>query len=402
MCVTERARKVHRYKPVRWLYAAGFLAYLHLTFVAFFNSSYIATILGERGVGLVYICGSLLAIAGFFSISHILSRIGNYRVLIIATSLEALALLGLAMINNPFILAPLFVLHIAVYPLIFFTLDVFLENYTHPEGKEEDRTGHVRGLYLAFANFAFMAAPLFIGYVLGNSENFHVIYAMASGLLVLFLAITALKFRRFIDPKYHSIGIGRVFPTLRLISGNPNLAGVYSAHFLLRLFYAWSIVYAPLYLHEHLGYDWPTIGLILAVTLSPYVLFEIPIGRWADKYLGEQEFMILGFLVMGLAVASVPFLGVGSVFLWMVLIFLMETGAAFVEITTESYFFKQVASNNVNLISLFRMLQPVAYVFGIAFASLMLFVIDLSYLFTVFGLILLLGALFAMRIDDTR
>lgn len=398
----SRPLKVHRYKPVRWLYAAGFLAYLHLTFIAFFNSSYIADILGERGTGIVYIVGSSLAVVSFFSISHILSRIGNYRVLIITTSIEALSLLGLAMFNHPIALVGLFVIHLAVYPLIFFTLDVFLENYTHPEEKEEDKTGRVRGVYLAFANFAFMAAPLFIGYVLGDAENFHFIYAMAAGLLIPFFAIVALKFRRFIDPQYHSIGLHKVLPTLRLISGNPNLAGVYSAHFLLRLFYAWSIVYAPIYLHTHVGFSWPVIGIILAVTLSPYVLFEIPIGRWADRYLGEQEFMVVGFLILGLSVAAVPLLGVGTIFLWILLIFLMETGAAFVEITTESYFFKQVASNNVNLISLFRMLQPIAYVLGIAFASLMLFAVELGVLFTIFGLILLLGVMFAFKIEDTR
>lgn len=397
-----RTLRAHRYRPVRWLYAAGFLAYLHLTFVAFFNSSFVAGFLGERGVGVLYIVGSLIAIAGFFSISHILSRIGNYRVLVITTTIEALALLGLATINDPFVLVPLFVIHLATYPLIFFTLDVFLENYTHPEGAEEDRTGRVRGLYLAIANFAFMAAPLFIGYVLGDAENFHVIYAMAAGILLPFLAITALKFRRFIDPKYHSIDVRHVGSTLALIFRNPNLSGVFGAHFLLRLFYAWSIVYLPIYLHTHIGFSWPTIGIILAVTLSPYVLFEIPIGRWADRYLGEQEFMVVGFFILGLAVASVPFLGVASLPLWIVLIFLMESGASFVEITTESYFFKQVASNNVNLISLFRMIQPIAYSAGIAFASMMLFALDLGYLFTVFGVILLFGMIFAMQIEDTR
>lgn len=397
-----RSSKIHRYRPFRWLYAAGALAYLHLTFVAFFNSSFAESLLGEQGVGILYVAGALLAIVVFFSISHILSRFGNYRVLVTATAIEALALLGLATIEYPLLLIGLFVIHLATYPIIFFTLDVFLENYTHPEQGEEDRTGHMRGIYLAIANFAYMAAPLFIGFVLGRTDNFHIVYAMAAGILIPFLALIALKFRRFIDPEYHSIGFRRLLPTLRLIRDNANLFGVYGAHFLLRLFYAWSIVYLPIFLHTHLGYSWPTIGIIFAVTLSPYVLFEIPIGRWADRYLGEQEFMVLGFLVMGLSVALVPFLGIGSILLWILLIFLMEMGAAFVEITTESYFFKQVASNNVNLISLFRMLQPIAYVSGIALASLALFLIPLSQLFMVFGVILLGGIIFALGITDTR
>lgn len=400
--MADRTRSIHRFRSIRFLYLAGFLAYLHLTFVVFVNSSFMADRIGEHWVGFLYVIGSLLAIGSFFSVSHLLARIGNYRVLIVASALEILTLIGLSSAHETATLVLLFVMHLAVYPVIFFTLDVFLESYTQPEDGEGDQTGGVRGVYLAIANASFMIAPLLVGWIVGVEERFSIVYAFSAALLVPFLALIALRFRRFIDPAYHTIDFRSLVPTLRSVLANKNLSGVMFAHYLLRLFYAWSIVYLPLYLHSHVGFSWPEIGIILTITLSPYVLFEIPIGRIADRWLGEKEMMGVGFVILGGTFGAVSVMETASIIPWIALIFLAEVGATLVEITSESYFFKQVSDSNANLISLFRTIQPAAYVTGVFVASLFLLFVPLKLLFLVFGGAIILGLYGALSITDTR
>ena len=141
--MTTTALRIHRFRKIRWLYLAGFVAYLHLNFVLYVNSSFIADIIGEKFVGTIYILGAVGSLVAVIGASRILREIGNYRALIIVTCLEMALLLGLATASNPYLLLLLNVVFLALEPALFFCLDIFLENYTHPDDGEKDVTGGV-------------------------------------------------------------------------------------------------------------------------------------------------------------------------------------------------------------------------------------------------------------------
>jgi len=67
---------------------------------------------------------------------------------------------------------------------------------------------------------------------------------------------------------------------------------IYGTYFLRTSPYKFSFpgwLFTPLYLATEIGLPWTDIGVIIAVGLFAYVLFEYPIGFIADKWIGEKK-----------------------------------------------------------------------------------------------------------------
>ena len=174
------------------------------------------------------------------------------------------------------------------------------------------------------------------------------------------------------------------------------------AQFILQFFYAWVVIYLPLYMITEIGFDWQTLGFLFTIMLLPFMIFELPVGWIADHKYGEKEFMIFGFIAMSLAAALLTLTYEKTFIVWAVLLFFSRFGASFVEVTNESYFFKQVKSDDSDLISLFRMTRPFAYILAPLIATISLSFLSFGATFWVLGSITLLGSMCAYRITDTR
>jgi MFS family permease len=128
------------------------------------------------------------------------------------------------------------------------------------------------------------------------------------------------------------------------------------------------------------------------------------LGYLADKKWGEKEILSVGFILMAITTGIISFINGGSLILWAVILFLTRIGAGMVEVMCSAYFFKQVDSFNVNIISFFRMSGPLAFIFGSLFATILLnsFSFDIKYLFLILGLLMFLGLKFSLSLQDTR
>jgi MFS family permease len=126
------------------------------------------------------------------------------------------------------------------------------------------------------------------------------------------------------------------------------------------------------------------------------------VGELADRKYGEKEILTIGFVIMGLSTLLISFLTVKNIILWTLLLFLTRTGAAFVEITSDSYFFKHVDESKTDTISVYRSTRPLAFVLAPIMATVSLEFIPYGYLFLVIGIIAVLGTHWSMRIVDTR
>ena len=82
--------------------------------------------------------------------------------------------------------------------------------------------------------------------------------------------------------------------------------------------------------------------------------------------------------------------------------FVTRVGAALVEVTTESYFFKQTKSSDAQIISFFRISRPLAYVMGALLASLALLYLPFNLLYIVFALLMIPAMFFTLNIEDTK
>ncbi len=89
---------------------------------------------------------------------------------------------------------------------------------------------------------------------------------------------------------------------------------------------------------------------------------------------------------------------------WDSILFVTRIGASIIEVMCDTYFFKKVDSLNANIISFFRMSNPIAYIVAPLFAVIMLnfFSLELQYLFLALGLIMFIGLKFSLSLEDTK
>jgi len=375
------------------LYLASFLLAFHLFFVIYIHSSFLNTFIAERYVGTIWILGSVLGVGALLLASRALKRFGNYRVLVFLTLLEFLIFIGLAFVTKALFALPLFILYLIIYPVILFNLDIFLESYT----KEESATGSIRGTILTVVNTALIIAPLLAGLILTDGDYWKV-YLIAAFFLIPFLYLIS-KLRSFVDPPYRTL---HIWPTLLSIWNNKNIYSIFMAQFVLRFFFAWMVIYMPIYLHVHIGFSWSEIGVMFAIMLLPFALLELPAGKIADTWLGEKEILSAGFLIAAFFTVLISFITSNNFFIWTATLFMIRVGASLIEIMTESYFFKHVQGDDNSIISFFRITRPVAYIIGPIVASIALIFIDLRFIFIILSLVLLSGLFYSFRIEDTK
>lgn len=392
----------HRFH-LRWhsrfsvVYFAMLILSLHWSVVTYINSTFLEQFISAQAIGTLYIIGSACTILAFLFISKVLGTYGNYRLAIGLALAEIGVLIGMAFANHILFIVPLFILHHAIVPLLLFNLDVFMEGLV---GNHKKNTGGKRGLLLTVMSIAGAAAPLVAGFLVGDGHpRFFLAYLMSAFLMVPFIYIISKHLQKFADPLYKRID---VIASLSYFWKHKNLRLVFCAHFLLQLFFAWMVIYTPLYLATVIGFGWQEIGFIIFFALLAYVIFEYPIGEIADRYIGEKEMMATGFLIIAISTVWLSFISTPALVPWMVTMFLTRIGASLVETTSESYFFKQIDSADANIIGFFRITRPLAYVMGAIIGSLALISVSFSGLFIVLGLAMLPGIIFALMLKDTK
>lgn len=391
-----RSRRVRDFSGI---YGALVLLSFHWALVIYINSSFLGTLMSERTISFLYTGSALLTIFLFLTISTLLNRFGNLRLLTYATLLEFGALITLPFVTDPFLVGAIFVIHQAVVPVLLFSIDIFMESLT---GECEKDTGGRRGLFLTIMSLTVALSALLSGYLVGDNEpQYELVYLASALLLIPFLLVVYRSFGAWKDGVYTDAS---VTDGLMRLKDEPDIRNVCFAHFMLQLFFSWMVIYMPLYLSSVLGIPWSEVGRILFVGLMAYVVLEYVIGVVADAKLGEKEMMAVGFLIVAVSTSWFTFIDGASVGFLMFAMFMTRVGAALIEVTTESYFFKHTNGNDAALISFFRITRPLSVVVGALLGSITLTLVDgeMSFLFVVLGFLMIPGFFFTMRLKDTK
>lgn len=371
----------------------GFIFTLHAVIPMYSNSSFLSLFADERTVGFIYMIGSAMSILGFLVMPRIIRKLGNYLTSIILVCIQIGVLYGLVASSSPVVLSTLFILQSAIIAMIGLTLDIFLEVYT-----DGHKVGAVRGFYTATLNASWVIAPLIGSMLIASENDYRSTYVASLAMLFPLLYLVHRNFPRFRDPNYIHLSPWQL---IKHISSNQNWVKLFFANIILQTFYAWMVVYSPIYLHQTIGFDWNEIGIILMVMLLPFVLIQYPLGRLADQRYGEKEMMAIGFAIMGLATILLPLITVKSVALWAGALLLTRIGAAMTEIMIEVYFFKTVSPRDSAVLGSFRVTRPLSYFFAPLVTTIGLFFTTDAYLFVVIGMVALVGLLPALSIRDT-
>lgn len=375
------------------VYLAGFLFSLSLALTSYVNSTLLESVIGPKYVGLIYILASSITILFLFEIPRLLSRIGNRKTVLITSLLSGLSFLALARASGALAIILAFIIYFLCTTFVNTSLDIFLEHYStgHSIGK-------YRGLYLVICNVAWVIAQALSGDIIG-SGTLRSIFVAAGVFMFSVTLVFLFTMREFQDPAYDD------FPILRTVTTffkNRSLSRIYVINFILKFFYAWMIIYTPIYLNRYIGLSWEQIGIVFTVMLLPFVLVEFPLGQMSDR-IGEKKFLVLGFLIAAGTTALLPFINSPGVAIWAIVLFASRVGAAMIEVMSESYFFKSVNERNDDEIGLFRNTGPLSYVIAPLIAiPVLVLVPSFKEIFFVLSAILMVGFFMALRLRDVK
>ena len=374
-------------------YTVGFIFFLHSYLPVYFNSSFLSGLLNEKSVGFLYTVAYLFSILALLFAPLMLKRFGNYKFALALLLSQVLVFWGLSSLSNPASLIILFILSQIGLILIGYSFDIFVE-----QGSINKITGGVRGIFLTIGNFALVLSPFIAGLIVGNN-NYQRLFAIVGVILLPAIFIAIFRFRGFKDSEY------RVPPlkgAIERVWGDKNMRSVFIAQLMLRIFYAFMAIYLPIYMHEHIGFSWPEIGVIFTIMVLPFALFELPLGKLADKRYGEKEMLVLGFVITGV---STMFLSMDfglSIALWALILFITRVGVSMIEIMSQTYFFKKINAEDSEIISLFRMIGPASYALVPIIVLLLFFVIDLRFMFVALGLLFIYTIRHISKLEDTK
>lgn len=387
-----------------WVYLGSFTFSLHIALSAYINSSYISSLVGEKWVGLFFIIASFLSIILFFNIPAVLKKHSFQNVILWLTVIGFFLSGSLFFITSPiFFIIPVLTFFYVAGHLLKYVLDLYLESLS-----DDADTGGIRGAILTAINFGWISSPLFIGLILGANNNYPLAYLASSVAIIPFFLIALLTFKPFTKAETENIlpqnSLKQTFKNIwqAKTSIEKDLHHILAVDFVINFFYVFAFIYLPIYLNQHIGLPWSSIGVIFTIMLLPFIFLQYPLGRLADKKLGEKEIMTTGLLILAVATMAISFLDSQNIALWSIILLLGRSGLAAAEISKESYLFKHINSNDRNILSLSRMMFPISYIIGPITATCLLYFIDLKYIFIFVGLVVLYGIRHSLTIVDTK
>ena len=379
-------------KKLKNIFLMGFLMSLHLAFTSYINSSFLSLSSSEKYVGLIYMLGSIASISALFFVPLMLRKMGGYKFLLWSSGLNALSLLFLSVLKTPAQVILIFVFYFTLNNILIFALDEMLEIFSR-----NSSTGRVRGLYLTVVNLAWVLAQFFSGKTLAEF-SFSTIYVIAFIIMSVFFLSTLLSLESLKDPKYDKTFAWQSF---KKFFTDRNLARSYKINFLLQFFYAWMVIYTPIYLFAHLGFDWKEIGIIFTVMLLPFVFIQFPLGQYSDK-IGERKMLMIGFFIAAIATSALFFIDKHEVWIWAFVLFCTRVGAATIEVMSDVHFFRQIGKENDEFISVYRNAGPTAYVLAPITAFIVfLLTPSFNFIFLILGTLMFYGVYLSSTIDKS-
>jgi hypothetical protein len=322
-----------------------------------------------------------------------LEKIGLYRFTLYVLIIEFLCTLGLAVANSPILVGTYFTLHTITIAMLLFNMDVYVENVSN----DKSIVGEIRATYLTIANATIVLAPIFIAIIVTDSIYSYIYLLSSISIVPLYFLI-----KKFKDITHKPVAHMQIKQAVMDYMKDVDLYNVFIAQFILQLFYAFMIVYTPLYLQKYIGFSWSEIGIIFTIMLLPFILFELPVGELSDSKYGEKEFMTIGFVIMGLSTLFISFITVKVFWMWAAILFITRIGASFVEISVETYFFKKVDDTKTNVVSLFRVARPISFIIAPILATIAFQFIEFQYFFILIGLTMIFGTRYSMALNDTK
>lgn len=378
------SKRVKLVNFISFLFGFGSALYIYVL------SFYFKEATGIENVGIFFLLSYVLVLISFFYLHKVVAKIGKTSSLHLSFLLKALLAMVLAFSVPSWFSAVLVILYVVIGSASWVILDIVLESFS-----VDKMSGRIRGLYLTILNFGFLLGPFLSTQILwkyGFMGVFTLVFLV--DLIIFLISLFGIK-----NVNHQSTRSSSLFNILKKVIKRKNLLRDYYISFVLDFFYAGMIIYTPIYL-SGLGINIEDVGIIFTIMLVPFVLLQYPAGLLADKKTGEKSLLIFSLFVTGLSVLSVYFIFSVNIFVWGAILFCTRVGAALLEILRDSYFYKRIDGDDVDLIDFFRTTRPVAYILFAIISGVLLSFLTIKSIFVLIALVVLLGLVPAFHLSN--
>lgn len=366
------------------MYIVSFFFALHIALSAYVNSTFLTGIISEKYVGALYTISYIIALLMITKSSGILKHFGNKKLIVWLLLINMASLVGLITSPSKYVIASSFIAFTSTNSLIFLCLDIFIEQF-----EDKCKIGKSRGFYLTITNIAWMLSPLVTSFLITKEGGYKAIYLLAFISTIIMTISLVFSVKTFKDTAYKKAPFLEAY---RYLKTNHHMMAITIINFLLQFFFAWMVVYTPIYLYNHIGLNWEQLGIIFTMMLAPFVILGLPLGILIDKYhVKKRTLLAIGIIIMSISTGIITFLTTKNILIWGIVLFMTRVGASITETTGEIYFFTHVKEEEAYLLSIYRDMTPVAYIIAPMLATLVFLYIPFKYLFIILALLLLAG-----------
>ena len=379
-------------KKLRTIDFISFLMGFSQAILIYVISSYFKEASGTDNVGFFYFISYATVLIALLNFHKIIRKFGKFKTfafiyIIKIGIIAALAVLPASIFGSLFLMA-----YIIFGTLGWTAMDIILESYS-----VDKRSGRIRGLYLTITNAGFIFGPFISSHIL-ETCGFSAIFIIS---LVLHVLEYLIAYRSLRGANHEHSKKETIKEVLARVARRPNILKAYYISFVLDCFYAVMVVFSPLYLLS-IGMSWDQIGLIFTAMLVPFVMFQYPAGVLADKKYGEKKLIILSLFIIGFSTLAVFFSKSDGFLFWLIVMFISRIGASLLEITRDSYFYKRIDGDDIDLIDFFRTSRPAAYLVSTFASTLLLLYFSMQSVFLFLAIVIFIGLYPAFKLADNQ
>ena len=364
---------------IRFITFVSFLFGFAEALLTYVMSSYFEIASGMKNVGVFYLVAYLIFLALLLNFHKLINKFGKSKVLISSIFFKIAVIVFLALYPPGKFGIILLIIYIICSNLGWVSLDIILESCSN-----DSKSGRIRGKYLTIMNLGYFIGP-FISTQILKRFDYAGIFVV---LLLLNLFILIVESLRTKESGCHFGAEIKLKHIFKKIIGRKNICRILYISFVLEFFYALMIIYVPIHLLS-LGLGWDRIGIIFTIMLLPFILLQYPAGVLADKKMGEKELLAGAIIIMGMSALVIYFISSVGILIWSLILFSSRIGAALVEILRDSYFYKRIDGNDVDIIDFFRTAGPLGYILASILSVIVVYFFSVKAVFILIGIVVL-------------
>ncbi|MFH1327075.1 MAG: MFS transporter [archaeon] len=376
--------------PIKKLGFLMFIVYIAYALIANVYALYLKDIVtNEAYVGIIMAFLTLVSFLSYFLIIPIVEKNDKLKLVTKALLFSAIGYFLYFFIDNIII----FII-VASIITILITIRISSMGLLVRENSSRKKLSKDEGVIYALLNFSYVLGSIIVIFILFYF-NYKIIFIISP----IFLLISYFLFKKVklkhgkikkrLDKKFFKNFLEFFKDKDRFV------AYIYGGG--VNFWWSLIIVFVPLLIIKSLGEYW--IGIFLALSMLPLVIFEYVFGKIANKK-GYKKLFFIGFVIPSIT-ALLAFFLFNNIYLVMSLMILASIGMSMVESNTESYFFDVLrGKEDQRFYSPYNTAIDFGHFIGYLIPSVVLLFLPFKFIFLVFCIGTLFLALLSSKLKN--